>query len=322
MPGRDNGFVARHYVPLADLDPRLADAMLDVLRAESIAAYVEPNTGQMGGYLEMHMPDRPNDRLWVDRDRHDRAATLLSEQTDPPTSPASPQPSSPAGFSPITPAVPVRDEAAAAPPPPVPAAPDAAPVDATALPAVPPADAPTLDAVWAELMAGYDQPADDAVPRWPASEDLVDPALPGRPDADSTAPSAPVRRHIVRPADPAEPSDAAGDRRHAALEAAGPSAVTEPPGTFRGEYDPLSVLDEHFVPPSPPPPPALRPATKWAIVAIVIGFGLIVGRTFTDAVPEAILLGVLAIVGGFATLVAGMRPDRDDDSDPDDGAVV
>ena len=62
MPGRDNGFVARHYLPLADLDPRLAEAMLDVLRTESIAAYVEPSTGRLGGYLEVHLPDRPHDR--------------------------------------------------------------------------------------------------------------------------------------------------------------------------------------------------------------------------------------------------------------------
>ncbi|MDQ1485970.1 MAG: hypothetical protein QOJ62_1663, partial [Actinomycetota bacterium] len=83
MPGRDNGFVARHYVPLADLDPRLADAMLDVLRAESIAAYVVPSTGRVGGYLDVHLPERPRDRLWVDREHHDRAVVLLSAHGDP-----------------------------------------------------------------------------------------------------------------------------------------------------------------------------------------------------------------------------------------------
>ena len=84
MPGRDNGFVARHYVPLADLDPRLADAMLEALRAEGIAAYVEPSTGQLGGYLEVHLPERPRDRLWVDRRHHDRATTLLNVHGDRP----------------------------------------------------------------------------------------------------------------------------------------------------------------------------------------------------------------------------------------------
>ena len=33
-------------------------------------------------------------------------------------------------------------------------------------------------------------------------------------------------------------------------------------------------------------------------------------------------IGVIAIVDGFVTLVAGMRADRSDDSDSDDGAVV
>jgi len=84
MPGRDNGFVARHYVPLADLDPRLADAMLEALRAEGIAAYVVPSTGQLGGYLEVHLPERPRDRLWVDRRHHDRASTLLNVHGDRP----------------------------------------------------------------------------------------------------------------------------------------------------------------------------------------------------------------------------------------------
>jgi hypothetical protein len=314
MSGRDNGFVAHHYVPLADLDPRLADAMLEVLRSEAIAAYVEPSTGIMGGYLEMHMPDRPHDRLWVDRDRHDRAAALLNEQTTSlpssnPAATASPPEASPPAAPTTSAPIPVPLADAPAPP-----------QDATApAVAVPPAVAPTLDDAWAELMAGYDQPADVVVQRWPASEDLVEPT-PGRPDAE---PSPPVRRRIVRPADTRSDEPGFGrETSRAELEERGPAAAAEPPGTYQGEYDPLSVLDEHFVPPSPPPPPALRPATKWAILAIVVGFGLIVARTFSDAVPQAITLGVLGIVGGFATLVAGMRPDRDDDSDSDDGAVV
>ena len=89
MPGRDNGFVARHYVALADLDPRLAEAMLDVLRVEGIAAYVVPSTGRLGGYLEVHLPERPRDQLWVDREHHDRATALLDAHraTEPSTEP-------------------------------------------------------------------------------------------------------------------------------------------------------------------------------------------------------------------------------------------
>jgi len=312
MPGRDNGFVARHYLPLADLDPRLAEAMLDVLRAESIAAYVEPSTGRLGGYLEVHLPERPRDRLWVDRERRDRAATLLSEHT-------------------ATPALPARPDASER----IGTGADNADADDTATRGL---NRSTIDDAWAQLIANYDLSPDDDVPPWPASEDVLttppadaghiegQQAFPfdalsatdpeGRDDRGAQ-PGSPVPRRIVRPAD-----------HGAASPAATPAtpAPAEPPATERApisdEYDPLSILDEHFVPPTPPPPPALRPATRWAILAIVAGFALIIVKAFTDRVPGGVALGVLGIVGGFVALVAGMRPDRQDDSDSDDGAVV
>ena len=92
--------------------------------------------------------------------------------------------------------------------------------------------------------------------------------------------------------------------------------------TSSGEYDPLSILDEHFVPGTPPPLPRLRRGTRWALAAILVGVVLIVGRAFWDTVPDAVFLGVLFVVGGFIGLVAMMREDRPSDSDPDDGAVV
>ncbi len=266
MPGRDNGFVARHYLPLADLDPRLAEAMLDVLRAESIAAYVEPSTGRLGGYLEVHMPARPHDRLWVDREQRDRAAALLSQHT-------------------------------AAAPLPV----DEAPADDVR---------PSFEDAWAELVANYDAHDSTAATPWPAAEDVLEaPAdlLEGQQELPLDLPDANpiVPRRIVRPAESG---------------ASTPDDVVVASG-YDSEYDPLAALDEHFVPPTPPKPPKLRPATRWAILAIVIGFALIISREFSDAVPGGVLLGVVAIVGGFARLVAGMRSDRESD-DSDDGAVV
>jgi len=318
MTGRDNGFVARHYLPLADLDPRLAEAMLDVLRAESIAAYVEPSTGHVGGYLDVHLPERPRDRLWVDRERRDRAASLLSEHTAAP-------------LLPTDDAV-VANQSGAA--------------QAAAQTGSTPGDPSIIDDAWAQLVANYDLPSGDAVPRWPVAEDVpgalwpssdldgdgggggggggdgggggqqaspVD-GLPATPDASSAVP-----RRIVRPAD-RDPSMRDPLIHDAAFE---PTGRTAPEPTFVGaEYDPLSILDEHFVPPPPPPVPALRPVTKWAIVAIVAGFSLILVKAFTDAVPGSLALGVIGIVGGFSTLVAGMRQDRPNDSDSDDGAVV
>ena len=310
MSGRDNGFVARHYLPLADLDPRLAEAMLDVLRAEGIAAYVEPSTGHLGGYLEVHLPERPRDRLWVDREHRDRAASLLQEHTT------------------AAPAAPSTD--------PTPSG--AAAYDSARREPTPPTGEPAIDDVWAELVASYDMAPDDVVPRWPVAEDI--PGLPwqmsdphidgqqilpfdGGPVAppDSVPPSSsPVPRRIVRPAERSSAPFVPAPQP--SPQPSRPETAPSDPASLSGEYDPLSILDEHFVPPTPPPPPALRPVTKWAIVAIVGGFALILVKAFTDAVPGSIALGVLGIVGGFGTLFAGMRQDRSDDSDSDDGAVV
>ena len=159
MPGRDNGFVARHYVPLADLDPRLADAMLEALRAEGIAAYVVPSTGRLGGYLEVHLPERPRDRLWVDREHHDRAAALLNLHSDRPEIIAAPTEDAAGDF------------------------PDALAGDATE--AVP---TDSADDVWAQLVADFDLPSDQADGRWPLAEDLpVDADGPAIREADRGA---------------------------------------------------------------------------------------------------------------------------------------
>jgi hypothetical protein len=286
MPARDNGFVARHYVPLADLDPRVADAMLEVLGGEEIAAYAEPSSGSMGGYLEVRLPSSPVDRLWVDRERHARAAVLLREHANAsPMSVPFTTPSGPAG--PSTPAQ--------------------------------PADMSAVDAAWAQLVADYDTTFDDATHSWPDREDL---ASPDAPDAPSGAvadgqpplpfdepeagppPGSPVPRRIIRPA----------ENR--------PGAWSEPAAVEPSyEYDPLSVLDERFIPPTPPRLPAMRGSTKAAIAAIVVGLALVIGHSFGVWMPGGVALGVLAVVGGFVALVAGMRPDRSDD-DSDDGAVV
>src|SRR5579875_3075469 len=86
MPGRDNGLVARSYLALADLDPRLADAMLVALRRDGIAAYAVPSGGRVGGYLNVTLPPVPRDRLWVDAETAwaELVASFDDEPTDPP----------------------------------------------------------------------------------------------------------------------------------------------------------------------------------------------------------------------------------------------
>jgi hypothetical protein len=65
-PGRSNGLPAARYTPLVDLAPHFADALLEALRDEGVAAYAAPAPGRRGPYLDIQLPDRPTDRVWVD----------------------------------------------------------------------------------------------------------------------------------------------------------------------------------------------------------------------------------------------------------------
>jgi hypothetical protein len=75
---RDNGLRCAGYLAVGDLDPRVADALLESLRDEGIAAYVSPTPAARGGYLEVAVPARLTDRLYADSERVERAAELLA----------------------------------------------------------------------------------------------------------------------------------------------------------------------------------------------------------------------------------------------------
>jgi hypothetical protein len=79
---RDNGLRCASYVAIADLDPRVADALLSQLRDNGIAAYAAPTPGASGGYLETRLPDRPIDRLWVDDVHSDRARAIVNDERE------------------------------------------------------------------------------------------------------------------------------------------------------------------------------------------------------------------------------------------------
>lgn len=79
-PGRNNGLPATRYTPLVDLEPHFADALLEALRAEGVPAYAAPSPGRRGPYLDIQLPDRPTDRVWVDVETTDRAREVLREQ--------------------------------------------------------------------------------------------------------------------------------------------------------------------------------------------------------------------------------------------------
>lgn len=79
---RDNGLRCAGYAAVADVDPRLVQALLDALRTAGIAAYAVPASGTVGGSMETRVPQRPLDRLYVDDQRVEDARAIVDDETD------------------------------------------------------------------------------------------------------------------------------------------------------------------------------------------------------------------------------------------------
>ena len=143
---RDNGLFADSYLPLADLDPRVANAALDALREAGIAAYAKASPGTPGPYLDVHLPVRPSDRLFVDAAAASSARSVLAGMLP-----------GEQGWVPVDESgetTQVRAEL----------------VGATGSRG---SGEPDLDQVWEQIIAGFDAAPTDPIPRWPAEEDLV-----------------------------------------------------------------------------------------------------------------------------------------------------
>ena len=82
--------------------------------------------------------------------------------------------------------------------------------------------------------------------------------------------------------------------------------------------------EDHFIPPDPAPLPPANPVTKYGWVALLGGIALLVVPALVGHAigNELLTVAIIAIVGGFVTLVIRMKDGPPDDSDPDDGAVV
>ncbi|GAA2578244.1 hypothetical protein SMC26_28520 [Actinomadura fulvescens] len=303
MNRRGNGLSADTYAPLVDLAPHLADAMLTALREAGVAAYAtapdglaepaEPAREPAGddvldrlyvdvdmkptaeGILRAHLTrlrdargadsdlldERPDDRLDDHLDDHlDLDSRGSGDPRDPDGADGADQPAAghQAGSSP--------DEA-----------PRSAPAERDE------------EAIWAEIVAGFDATHEgDRVP-WPDQENLRDEREPADEGDDRTGRL--PRARVIKSAD---------------------------------EYEddfPEPDDDGHFVPPPPPPLPSADPLTKGAWIALVGGpVYLLITVVLNWEVPGwAAFLAVAAFIGGFVTLVLRMG---DEPRDPDDGAVV
>ncbi|NKZ06447.1 hypothetical protein [Actinomadura latina] len=282
MNRRGNGLSADTYAPLVDLAPHLADAMLAALGEAGVAAYATSPSGLPEAAEPAAEPVAGDvlDRLYVDVDMKPTAEGILrvhlarlrdasargsDDGRGKPAERAGTADRADTDLADPAPDGPVRD-----------AGPDAGG----------PAERDE-DAIWAEIVAGYDAVPDGDVP-WPDEENIREPAEPPREGDDRTGRL--PRARVIKPA--------------------------ETP-----EFPPDDDVDGHYVPPPPPPLPAADPLTKGAWIALIGGPVYLLITVILDwEVPGwAAFLAVAAFIGGFVTLVLRMG---DEPRDPDDGAVV
>ncbi|MFJ5231628.1 hypothetical protein ACIQBJ_17260 [Kitasatospora sp. NPDC088391] len=173
-------------------------------------------------------------------------------------------------------------------------APEAAPAPAPRRPAA--GSQAEQDAIFAALVAQFDDPVDLTDPAWPEIENL--------------------RAQNERPAPPAPGPAGLGDFT--------PRPVPRPEDGRN--YSLAEDEDEgHFVPPEPPPLPPADTTAKFAWLAVLGGPALLLfdAVVWREVSGWPAWVGFLAFLGGFGTLVSRMK-DRDEDEpeDPGGGAVV
>ncbi|QXJ25290.1 hypothetical protein AGRA3207_006764 [Actinomadura graeca] len=264
MNRRGNGLSADTYAPLVDLAPHLADAMLAALGEAGVAAYAASpsDLAELADLPDLAAAEPPSgdvlDRLYVDVDMKPAAEGILRAHL-----------------------AHLRDASARG------ADTD---TDLAGDPPAPDAETPERDedAIWAEIVAGFDTTPEDGDTPWPDQENIDEPGEPPDEGDDRTG-----RLPRVRMIKPTETADL-------------------PP-------DPDD--EGHYVPPPPPPLPSADPLTKGAWIALVGGPVYLLITVILDwEVPGwAAFLAVAAFIGGFVTLVLRMG---DEPRDPDDGAVV
>ena len=152
---------------------------------------------------------------------------------------------------------------------------------------------------WATLVAGFDDPAQDEVPRWPASEDVP-------PDVDPTSTPTRTRRPAGGCCDRPRPRSASRScATWSARWRARTPRTTSSRRPRRRSRCPTRSAGR--------PGPALLGGPLFLIIATIFDL---------DVSGWAGLLALGAFVGGFVTLVARMEDRPPNDLGGDDGAVV
>jgi hypothetical protein len=153
-----------------------------------------------------------------------------------------------------------------------------------------------IEQAFAEIVAGFHAHADDEDQRpWPDAEDVP---------ADRPAPDSTLSRWTSTTVD------------------------LPPPPTLLDGLDTFGAdlpddEEEGYTPPPPPPLPRISPVTVVAVLSIIAGLVLFFNPDLLGVGTDGtMVIGFGGILAGFVTLVWRLRSGSDDDSDPDDGAVV
>lgn len=179
-----------------------------------------------------------------------------------------------------------------------------------------------VEVAWARIVADYDREVDDPVGRWPAQEDVPDPA--GDPTArgrrETDLPASRLEADLVDEELGGSATDSRIEDADDTGRDAGAGSGTDP--TPLGEID-RDESEHHFVPPVPPPlgRPDLPTGLAWAGVlgGPVL---LLVATALGWALPQLLTAAcILGFIGGLVFLVATMDDDHGRDG-WDDGAQV
>lgn len=337
---RDNGLRADAFVALADVDPRLGEHLLDLLRLSEIAAYLEPPGDPR--LASRYRVDGPIERLFVQSDLRGAAREVVlaaaREAGAVPDARFDPSPGD-------------QNE-------PDPIGADAARSGGARAPASGSAEPDLLagmdtDAEFARIMAGFDRTASPrrgatALPAerpsrsadrrrsdaGQADAGLSDPALGGSTSGDTGLGESRLDESGVaesglgdstldpdgtRTSAPGQDAPTAGsratDNRPADRHAPGPVPAV-------GADDVEDDEDEHFVPPPAPPFPVPRANTVGAVAVLIFGL-LVIGRGYWFGLggSASFPLGVVLVLTAVGLFVRGLR-ESPEDPDPDDGAIV
>lgn len=268
---RDNGLDATSYVKVRLVDPRVGEHLLEVLRDAQVAAYLDPVSSDDPYRLVEPPTSPPFEHLYVDARLRLQAQHVLDEDM-------SAQWPGPGDIEADFLSAPdQRAEWAAF------GVPD--PFDL---------DSRKIDALFADIVGHYDEPAPEAT--FQAAPPATGEPTVAPPDVDDVAADEPL------PAD--EPEEVDVWRGVTSL---GPAAD-----------DPL----DHYDPPEPAP---IKRPSRPAIVAILVLLAGVLTLFFPQFIgiggTTAVVLGVVGITAGVGLLLLRLKEDPPE-GEEDDGAVV